>query len=152
MELVTKTNEDFSEVNTSTAKLAELIAEIAAASNEQARGIDQVNTAVQDVDNLTQKNAANAEESASASEEMNAQAEQMKGFVQELIRVVSGTANGKAGNSMLKGARKRLNIIKLIENSANSKKSHGTNMVVVGPKEVRPEQVIPMDNDNFSDF
>ena len=154
LELVTKTDEDFSEVAASTAKLAELIGEIAAASNEQARGIVQVNTAVQDMDNLTQQNAANAEESASASEEMNAQAEQMKGFVQELVRVVSGSANGKAGSSMLKNGKKNLRALKLTSIAAPVEKSSGKkNVVVAGSKEVQPDQVIPMDEDeDFSDF
>ena len=57
------------------------MAEIAAASKEQAQGIEQVNTAVAEMDKVTQQNAANAEESASAAEEMTAQAETMQGMV-----------------------------------------------------------------------
>ena len=48
--------------------------EIAAASDEQARGIDEVNTAVTDMDKVLQQTAGNAEESSSVSEEMSAQA------------------------------------------------------------------------------
>ena len=59
----------------SAGKVAELVGEIAAASEEQAQGIEQVNTAVAEMDKVTQQNAANAEESASAAEELNAQAE-----------------------------------------------------------------------------
>jgi methyl-accepting chemotaxis protein len=153
LELVTKTDEDFSEVAASTAKLAELIGEIAAASNEQARGIVQVNTAVQNMDSLTQQNAANAEESASASEEMNAQAEQMKGFVQELVWVVNGSANGKAGSSMFKGDRNKHRALKHASIAALVEKPSSKNVVVAESKEVRPEQVIPMDeDDDFNDF
>jgi methyl-accepting chemotaxis protein len=72
-------------------KTGNLIGEIAAASNEQAQGIDQVNTAVGQMDKVTQANAANAEESASASEELNAQAEQMNGVVNDLIGLVNGS-------------------------------------------------------------
>jgi methyl-accepting chemotaxis protein len=71
-------------------KTGNLIGEIAAASNEQAQGIDQVNTAVSQMDKVTQANAANAEESASASEELNAQAETMNGVVNDLIGLVNG--------------------------------------------------------------
>ena len=71
-------------------KVGELVAEIAAASNEQSQGIDQVNKAVAEMDKVVQQNAANAEESASASEEMNAQAEQMKQSVNVLIAMVGG--------------------------------------------------------------
>jgi len=77
------------------AKTTDLVGEIAAASQEQAQGIDQVNTAVAQMDKVTQQNAANAEESASASEELSAQAEQMKGIVSELVRLVEG-ASGAA--------------------------------------------------------
>jgi methyl-accepting chemotaxis protein len=71
-------------------KTGNLIGEIAAASSEQAQGIDQVNTAVGQMDKVTQSNAANAEESASASEELNAQAETMNGVVNDLIGLVNG--------------------------------------------------------------
>jgi len=92
--IVSKTNEAFSKVSTGAEKVAGLVAEIAAASHEQARGIEQINKAVAEMDKVVQKNAASAEESASASEEMNAEAEQMKGFVDELVVLVSSRTNG----------------------------------------------------------
>lgn len=91
--MVTTTNESFAEVATSASRVGELVGEIAAASNEQAQGIEQVNKAIAEMDEVTQKNAANAEESASASEEMNAQAEQMKGSAGDLMALVGGNEN-----------------------------------------------------------
>ena len=91
-DLVTTTNEAFTEVATSASKVGELVGEIAAASNEQAQGIEQVNKAVAEMDKVTQQNAANAEESAGASEEMRGQAEQMKGVIAELLVLVSGNS------------------------------------------------------------
>ncbi|MBI5593945.1 MAG: Cache 3/Cache 2 fusion domain-containing protein, partial [Deltaproteobacteria bacterium] len=76
-EHVNRSNAVFSRVAESTSKIRDLISEIAAASSEQAKGIEQVNIAISEMDKVTQQNAATAEESASASEEMNAQAEQM---------------------------------------------------------------------------
>jgi methyl-accepting chemotaxis protein len=70
--------------------MGELVSEIAAASNEQAQGIDQVNRAVGEMDKVVQQNAANAEESAAASQEMSAQASQMKNYVKDLVAVVGG--------------------------------------------------------------
>ncbi len=61
-----------------------MVDEIATASEEQAQGINQVNTAVAEMDKVTQSTAASAEESAAASEELNAQAEQMKMLVIDL--------------------------------------------------------------------
>ena len=89
-ELTEGTKEAFGEVAESARKVAELVSEIAAASSEQSQGIEQVNTAVTEMDKVTQTNAANAEESAAASEELSAQAEQMKHFVNELVLLVAG--------------------------------------------------------------
>jgi methyl-accepting chemotaxis protein len=80
-------------------KIAKLIDEIAAASQEQAQGVEQVNKAVAEMDKLTQRNAANAEESSCVAEEMNAQAEQMKVYVGDLVAVVGGSGNGKGAVS-----------------------------------------------------
>ncbi len=95
--LVKTTNDAFKEVASSTAKVGELVGEIAAASSEQAQGIEQVNIAVTEMDKVTQQNAATAEESASASEELNAQAEEMKSFVHELSVMVRGKAAEPTG-------------------------------------------------------
>ncbi len=68
----------------------ELVAEIATASREQSQGLDQVNTAVTQMDKVTQNNAASAEETASASEELNAQAATLRDIVSELQILVRG--------------------------------------------------------------
>ena len=53
--LVTKTNEAFAEVAVSASKVGELVGEIAAASQEQAQGIDQINKAVAEMDKVTNR-------------------------------------------------------------------------------------------------
>jgi len=90
-ELVDVTNKAFDEVAVQTDKVTNLIGEIAAASTEQAQGIEQVNTAVGEMDRVVQQNAATAEESAAASEEMNTQAEQMNDMVQDLNAMITKT-------------------------------------------------------------
>jgi methyl-accepting chemotaxis protein len=60
--LVTITNEVFREVTASSTKVVELMGEIAAASQEQSQGIDQVNRAMGEMNQVTQQNAASAEE------------------------------------------------------------------------------------------
>jgi methyl-accepting chemotaxis protein len=91
VEISSEVGKILEEIVTSVSKTADLVGEISAASAEQAQGIDQVNTAVSQMDKVTQQNAANAEESASASEELSAQAEQMKGIVGNLISLVEGS-------------------------------------------------------------
>ncbi len=104
-DLTQQTQEAFQENVSIAGKIGTLIDEIAAASKEQARGIDQVNSAVSSMDKVVQQAAANAEESASASEEMNAQAAQMKGYVEELDAIITG-AGQKPGALLI--ARNRL--------------------------------------------
>lgn len=88
--LVGKTSKAFDEISLSSAKAAELVSEIAAASREQAQGIEQVNKSVAEMDKIVQQTAGSAEESASAAEEMNGQSVQMKNFVNYLVVLVSG--------------------------------------------------------------
>ena len=58
-------------------KVTDIVAEIAAASQEQSSGIDQVNKAVMQMDEMTQQNAALVEEAAAASRSMEEQAHKM---------------------------------------------------------------------------
>jgi len=81
-------------------KVDELVAQVATASAEQTQGISQVNTAVTEMDKLTQANAASAEESASAAEELNAQAEYLKQAVTELVAVVDGSRKANPAAAM----------------------------------------------------
>ena len=92
-ELTQSTQDTFKENIDIAGKQTRLIDEIAAASQEQAQGIEQVATAVVQMNQVTQANAANAEESASASEELNAQVEQVNGIIRELVAIV-GNSNG----------------------------------------------------------
>jgi methyl-accepting chemotaxis protein len=55
-------------------RVTDIIAEISAAANEQSGGIGQVNSAVSDLDRMTQQNAALVEESAAAASSMREQA------------------------------------------------------------------------------
>jgi len=95
VDVASETTKAFESITSASEKANGLVAEIAAASNEQAQGIDQITTAVTQMDSVTQQNAANAEESASASEEMSAQAEQLTAMVQRLTAMVGGS-NGHA--------------------------------------------------------
>jgi methyl-accepting chemotaxis protein len=89
----------FYDMGESAKKVNSLVGEIADASLEQAKEIEQINKAVGEMDRVVQQNAANAEESASASEELTAQSHQMKGIVNELLHMVSGGANGQGQKS-----------------------------------------------------
>lgn len=78
------------EITTATSKVNSLVAEINASTQEQARGLEVVSTAVGEMDKVTQSNAASAEEAASASEELASQAIQLTQVVTELHGLVAG--------------------------------------------------------------
>jgi methyl-accepting chemotaxis protein len=79
--LVDKSGEALDEIVSSVKKVSEIVAEIAAASKEQSGGIEQVNMALMQMDEMTQQNASLVEEAAAASETMGAQAQELAALV-----------------------------------------------------------------------
>ncbi|HPG37950.1 MAG TPA: methyl-accepting chemotaxis protein [bacterium] len=72
---------NLTEIQNQIIKMNEVIAEIAAASEQQNEGIEQVTTALEQLNLVTQQNAANSEESASTAEELSSQTEEMRSMV-----------------------------------------------------------------------
>jgi methyl-accepting chemotaxis protein len=62
------------ELVATTKKTSDLLQEVVAASSEQASGVNQINRAMSQLDQVTQRNAAAAEELSSTADEMNSQA------------------------------------------------------------------------------
>jgi methyl-accepting chemotaxis protein len=87
-ELSRRVSETFTGILANAAGVNELDLDVANSSAEQSQGIAQINTAVCQMDKVTQSNAANAEESAAAAAELNAQATTMKQSVAELLNLV----------------------------------------------------------------
>jgi methyl-accepting chemotaxis protein len=79
--LVTQSGQTLEEIVTSAKRVADLVAEIAAACQEQSTGIDQVNRAVTQMDQVTQKTAAQTEELASTAQAMAGQAQRLQALV-----------------------------------------------------------------------
>jgi methyl-accepting chemotaxis protein len=74
-----------------------LISEVAGASREQSQGIQQINSAVMQMDKIVQSNAAGAEESAAAARELSEQASAVREAVSELLQWVNGARSAGAG-------------------------------------------------------
>jgi uncharacterized phage infection (PIP) family protein YhgE len=70
---VDESGQTLAEIKDAVNKVSNIIAEIAAASEEQAQGIDQVNNAVAQMDSMTQQNAALVEEATAASKQLEQQ-------------------------------------------------------------------------------
>jgi len=75
--LVQKTGESLNGIISSIKNVSSITSEIAAASEEQRQGIEQITISVTEMDTMTQQNAALVEETASASEEMANQAQEL---------------------------------------------------------------------------
>ncbi|MCE5335711.1 MAG: methyl-accepting chemotaxis protein [Desulfobacteraceae bacterium] len=99
VEIVHRANEEFAGVAEIVKKSVEFVKEIAAASQEQAQGISQINTAVSEVDKLIQSNAATTEQSAGVASEMNTLAQRMKLNMDALAAIVDGGLMNYAGDS-----------------------------------------------------
>jgi methyl-accepting chemotaxis protein len=149
-DLVTSTNEAFGTVSGGTTKVGELLAEIAEASNEQAQGIEQVNSAVSEMDRVVQQAATNAEESASASHEMNAQVENMKGIVQELVALIGANRNGD-GHGFGTGEWEGKPLPSEKDHGPASHYRRAKHFAQPESTPINPKQAIPMDDD-FEDF
>jgi methyl-accepting chemotaxis protein len=75
--LVTQTGQAMQDIVAGVSRVSDLIGEIAAATGEQRDGIQQVNQAVTQLDQMTQQNAALVEESAAAAQSMREQASKL---------------------------------------------------------------------------
>ncbi len=90
VELNETMTQSFTKIGETSLKVADLVSQIAKASQEQSQGIEQVNGAVAEMDKVTQSNASGAEETASASEELNGQSENLRQMVDQLVQIVGG--------------------------------------------------------------
>jgi methyl-accepting chemotaxis protein len=133
-------------------KVTDMIAEISAASQEQAQGIEQVNNAVAQMDKVTQQNAANSEESASASEELSSQAQELANMVGQFkLSQQSASAN------RMNAPTEKLSADTVSAFSAKPEKSNGkSNGRKNGTSKqyamVSADQLISMDNEVLKQF
>ena len=97
------------------------------------------------MDKVTQSSAANAEESASASEELSSQAAELKNMVNVLVNIVgeSGAGNNNAGPS---GTVKPA--VSHVTHAVPKRKT----LAKVTTKVVSPDDVIPLDDEDFGEF
>lgn len=73
-------------------KMDQLVGEIAAASQEQSQGINQITASVSQMDRVTQDSAGSAEESATAAAELRTQADILRESIEDLVRLVGGNS------------------------------------------------------------
>ena len=144
------------EINARITKASDLVMEIAAASNEQAKGIAQVNQGLSQIDSVTQQNAANAEETSASSEELSAQAASLRKAL--TFFKVKGQTVGRAvpdfssepqqAHFQNKPQARKQPAIK----APAPQKDTGWGNPGKSSMEVDPGQVIALDDDEFGKF
>ncbi len=88
--------ESLSEIVVKAREVDALVLTIATASREQSAGLEQITTAVSQMDQVTQTTAAGAEEAASAAEELNSQSAELRGAVESLVQLIHGRKGADA--------------------------------------------------------
>ncbi|MFO7800824.1 MAG: methyl-accepting chemotaxis protein [Desulfovermiculus sp.] len=160
-----------SSIKDSAEKVNALIGEISAASKEQSQGIEQVNTAVAEMDKVVQQNASDAEESASSAEELSSQAEELERMVAELAALVGGAKQQERTREKTGGSRKHspssgeqssnkrqgVGIRSRTHTQAGQSRQSSAPAQNTGRSQGQAryqdaDKVIPLDDDEFKDF
>ena len=100
--LVDQAGGTMADIVESVKRVTDIISEISAASSEQTGGIDHINTAITEMDQVTQQNAALVEEAAAAAEAMQDQAAKLA----QLVSVFQLSANHAAQKAQAAPARR----------------------------------------------
>ena len=102
-----KSGETLKEIVASVKRVTDIIAEIAAASQEQSTGIDQVNKAVTQMDQVTQANAAQTEELSATAHSLATQAEELQAVVGRFKLALAGRGTARRQGARRRGRRRR---------------------------------------------
>lgn len=149
-EFVSMVNQTFASVEANSHKVSKLVGGVAVSSNQQAHGIGQVSQAVIKMDKVVQGNASKGEELAGTSEEMNARAEQMNEFVEELA-VMAGKRRQSYAKRGYKPSEQEPNKKTASVPEKVSPQLENNNFMDKR-EQVRPDALIPLDDEDFDDF
>ncbi|MCJ8344795.1 methyl-accepting chemotaxis protein, partial [bacterium] len=122
------------------------IEEITIASAEQARGIEEISTALHDMNKVTQSSAAVSEQSAAASDELSSQSKETKRIVGNLSDLITGSA---AESPEPKNVE-----LRLVREESNPQKPHLGKVPKAWstPQEGDEKQILPLDEDDMKSF
>ncbi|MBU1107724.1 MAG: Cache 3/Cache 2 fusion domain-containing protein [Candidatus Riflebacteria bacterium] len=147
-QIASATEKALHEIVTSSVKVADLVGEIAAASNEQAQGILEIGQGLEQIDKVTQQSTANAEETAAASEELSGQARELNGLLTRFrLRGQENKAiETSKRSSILAKARPENRMAPKKSSQTKDPKNHSK------PKAQHPSDVIALDDDEFGRY
>jgi methyl-accepting chemotaxis protein len=144
--IAARTAEALKEIVAGATRVTDLVSEIAAASNEQAQGISQINTGLSQIDQVTQQNTASAEETASSAQELAGVTARLKRLVDQF----------ESGGTMIEEEPEPV-----IETRPPAKRLQGgrsdwgnnTNRALPKPDRVaKPSDIIALDDSEFGKY
>jgi len=103
-QLVNESGETLQDIVNAVEKVSAMMRDISAAAQEQTSGIDQVNTAISQMDDMTQQNAALVEEASAAGEAMAEQARGMNSMMDFFVVDDAGHSGGGASLHVVKSS------------------------------------------------
>jgi len=148
VQVVSQVDQQLSEIVKHTQKVTQLISNVSAASGEQSKGVEQVNVAVSELDKTTQSNAATAEETASASEELAAQSNELNNLLGELVKLVDGHSE-QGVKQHVNSPQVQPSVRTFIPAVTSDPVTKRALKQAKGLEKVKPQQVIPLDGDDF---
>ncbi|VAW66389.1 Methyl-accepting chemotaxis protein I (serine chemoreceptor protein), partial [hydrothermal vent metagenome] len=138
--LVDASGKTLEEIVNGVKKVSDIIAEIAAAAQEQSAGIEEVNKAITQMDEMTQQNAALVEEATAASESMNEEAREMNDLMDFFDL---GEEEPEPVKAVVKRKRKKVREVEEEKSSKTRKKS---------PGHARRTPTVAADDDEWEEF
>jgi len=146
VEMAAEVSSILAQISTRVQGAAGLVGEMTSSSAEQSMGISQINTAINQIDHVTQSNSASAEESAAASREMSSLAGDLNSMVSQLQTIITGGSDplSPADDTDLS------EIIPPVSGYSHEVETFAP--VAQAPARVPaggPQQVIPLDEDDF---
>ncbi len=136
--LVKSTGDTLSEIVDSSKRVADIISEIAASSREQASGVEEINTAITSMDEMTQQNAALVEQSSAAARTLEEQAEGLVDLIG--FFTTEETSGGKTQK------------LKEVKSRRKPAPSRGTPKKIAALKSGSSAAVAVEDDDDWSEF
>jgi methyl-accepting chemotaxis protein len=131
--------------------VTDLVAEIAAASNEQAQGVSQITAGLGHVDQVTQQNTSLAEESASAAQELTRQAKVLQQLV-STFKVDERILSVNMDVDAFSGDRQRMLQAGTRETAATGRVRPGLSWGGPGIDDHDSEPVIHLDDRDFGKY
>ncbi len=164
-EIARQTAQALSRIVEFSIRVSDVVNEISAASNEQAGGIEQVNEGLGQIDQVTQHNTANAEETAAAAAELSDQAGQLRriltqfrlnradSYQQKQTPVTGMSPHSPITPRSPAWEREETDSdIQEPEKKAVAEKKDGNRLVRDDIITVKPEEVIPYNDEELDNF